>query len=372
MDEETPSQAKASSIRLGKNAAISLAADLANDKLNSICRIALSWISNGKVQGVSYLVNPCTDDFTCRKVTPEMVADKPLFADVWDTEISPLIKDRFLAAYHTESLFLAIKASYEASGRQFSIEDSYIRDLKFLSMTYLADLGNSSFTSIMHYMQIPVDIDDALSRAMGCACGINWLERLFPISNYGIPLSSIMAGALRPIVPPAPKRTQDEEESPTYQRLNAYARSFFIPFLLLCMVLTGYYLHRHAENEKSHVDFSAYSLEEAPSQQATANAIPTFDTQKTYLMLRGTYLLPDKASIPEFIKASKDQDVGKIRTMVRSDEIFVLTGPAKIHITGDTESTGFVPVTILEGDHAGMSGYAPYTMISAPRDASTH
>ena len=61
----------------------------------------------------------------------------------------------------------------------------------------MPNLANDSLTSILHRMKIPVDMDNALSRAMACICGLNWLENLYPISSYGIPLSAILAGASR-------------------------------------------------------------------------------------------------------------------------------------------------------------------------------
>lgn len=363
MAADNPLQALQSLAARKTNATISIAADLANDNLNSICRFALSWISNGKVEGISYLIKPPTNEFTFRKVTPDMVADRLSFADVWDTEISPLIHESLLSAYQSEHLFLAIKASYEASGRPFVMEDVYIRDLQFLATTYVADLGNSSFTSIMHYMKISVDLDDALSRAMGCACGLNWLERLFPVSSYGIPLSSIMAGALRPpsLEEQKAKREADEQK---YSRLVHYTRICFIPFVILCTLLTGYYLYRYQEIQRTTVDFSSYSATEMPSQETNSSSLPTFDTAKSHLMLRGTYILPAKEHIPDFIQAVKDQDVGKIRTMVRSDKVIVFAGPTSIQITGQPESNGFVPVKVLDGEYTDMTGYAPYTMIS--------
>lgn len=363
MTTDNPLQTLQSLAQRKTNATISIAADLANDNLNSICRFALSWISNGKVQGLSYLIKPPTDEFTFRKVTPDMVADRPSFADIWDSEISALLHESLLSAYHSEHLFLAIKASYEASGRPFVMEDVYIRDLQFLAVTYLADLGNSSFTSIMHYMKIPVDLDDALSRAMGCACGLNWLERLFPVSSYGIPLSSIMAGALRPPSPEEQKAAREAEDK-KYSRLVHYTKVCFIPFVILCTLLTGYYLHRYNEIQRTEVDFSAYSATEMPSHDTEAAKLPDLDTTKPYIMLRGTYILPNKEHIPDFLQAVKAQDVGKIRTMVRADKVIVFAGPTQIQITGPTEPNGFVPVKVLNGDYADTTGYAPYTMIS--------
>ena len=51
---DTNTQKALESLRRRKvNASIAIAADLANDNLNSICRLALAWISDGNVHGIS-------------------------------------------------------------------------------------------------------------------------------------------------------------------------------------------------------------------------------------------------------------------------------------------------------------------------------
>ena len=154
------------------NSSIAVAADLANDNPNSICRLALAWISDGNVHGISYLIKPREGPIETRHVTEAMLADSKPFDVVWDEDISVLIEDSFLSAYHSEELFTAIQASYEASGRKWPIHDVYIRDLQFLAATYIPNLANDSLTSILHRMDIAVDMDSAISRAMACICEI--------------------------------------------------------------------------------------------------------------------------------------------------------------------------------------------------------
>lgn len=56
---DTNTQKALESLRRRKvNASIAIAADLANDNLNSICRLALAWISDGNVHGISYFIKP--------------------------------------------------------------------------------------------------------------------------------------------------------------------------------------------------------------------------------------------------------------------------------------------------------------------------
>lgn len=169
------------------NSSIAIAADLANDNPNSICRLALAWISDGNVHGISYLIKPREGPIETRHVTEARLKDSKPFDAVWDEEVSVLIEDAFLSAYHSEDLFTSIKASYEASGRKWPIHDVYIRDLQFLAATYIPNLANDSLTSILHRMDIAVDMDSAISRAMACICGLSWLEERYPIQRTACP-----------------------------------------------------------------------------------------------------------------------------------------------------------------------------------------
>ncbi len=364
MLDENTQKALESLSRRKANSSIAIAADLANDQLNSICRFALAWISEGSVHAISYLVQPPDGEFTCRDVTPAMVQNSKGFAAVWDEEIRVLLKGEIISAYRSEQLFLAIKSSYEACGKPFQMGDVYVRDLKFLASTYIAELGNDSFTSIMHYMKIPVDMDNALSRAMACACSFDWMEKLYPISSYGIPLSAIMAGALRPLADAETARP-DEKKQKKYLRLQYYTKIFFLPFVMLCVILTGYYLHRYEENQKTTVNFSAYTTAQTPpSEPEETGPLPSFTPQGHYLMLRGTYIILNESTIAEFSAAVKAHEIERIRTMVRSDQILVFANPTRIQIAGELRPDGFIPVHVLEGDYEGKQGYAQYTMIA--------
>lgn len=360
IDDNTQKALKSLAMRK-VNSTIAIAADLANDHLNSICRIALAWICNGSVHGISYLVKPPEDQFTSRKITADMVQDSQSFATVWDEEISMLLKDGVLSAYRSEYLFLSIKASYEAGGRPFVFTDVYIRDLRFLTSTYIPDLGNDSFVSIMHYMKIPVDLDNALSRAMACVCGIDWLEKLYPVTGYGIPLSAIMAGALQPPISESPKPQHEGQHK--YERLSYYTRIFFIPFLILCLFVTSYYLYRYEQLKKTDIDFSAYSATKLPQPEPAAAPAP-LTRDRHYIMMRGAYVIPEEGAIAPFIEAMKSRDIEKIRAMIRADKVVVLVNPTRVQILGEPEKNGFIPIKILEGDYTDMTGFASTTMIN--------
>ncbi|MFR7417365.1 hypothetical protein [uncultured Megasphaera sp.] len=355
------------------NSSIAIAADLANDNPNSICRLALAWISDGNVHGISYLIKPREGPIETRHVTEYRLKDSKPFDAVWDEEISVLIGDAFLSAYHSEALFTSIKASYEASGRKWPIHDVYIRDLQFLAATYIPNLANDSLTSILHRMDIAVDMDSAISRAMACICGLSWLEERYPISTYGMPLSSVMAGALRPrtevLEQADPDGEEAEEEKGKYSKWSHYTNILLLPFVILCLVLTIHYIHRQREANQSNVNFSQYSQDGVPDMsdaekeaQPKEHRLPS--SSGRYLMMRGTYVIPDKETIPVFLKASRNRDMETIRALVRSDKILIFAKPTRIQITEDKAYDGFIPIKILEGDYANQQGFAAENMIT--------
>lgn len=85
-------------------------------------------------------------------------------------------------------------------------------------------------------------------------------------------------------------------------------------------------------------------------------------------MMRGTYVIPDKETIPVFLKASRNRDMETIRALVRalvrSDKILIFAKPTRIQITEDKAYDGFIPIKILEGDYANQQGFAAENMIT--------
>lgn len=292
------------------NTPVAMAADLANDHVDSICRISLAWISGGSVHGVSYFAKPPQCEFTNRKITADMVESSSSFADVWDGEIAPLLQGAVLAAYSAEHLFTAIQSSYESGGRAFFMNDAYVRDVKFLASAYIAGLGNDSFASIMHYLKIPVDLDNSLSRAMACSCCIRSLEQLYPIENYGIPLSAIMAGALRRTPVSAEKPHDDEARRKKYLALARFTQLWLLPFLILCLLLTAYYIHRREEQERSNVDFSRYAAAEKTLPGALSGRNhPSMADDFLGLMPPSPCLMFNAESSPAFLSVPAVHDV---------------------------------------------------------------
>ena len=369
MEEDIKTQQILQSImRRKNNSAIAIAFDKASSDDTSICRIAIAWISESKAHSMTYLVKPPVDDFSCsRKVTASMVAHSADFATVWDRQILPLLKGDVLALYDASRTLRTLKASYERSGRTFMLPELYIRDLRFLAITYMPNLGNDSFISIIHRLRLSADLDDAASRARACTSALDRLQMIYPASGYGVPLSMVLAGALN-----LPADTLQEEESmedeeeeepqPLSERLTHATRFSLIPLLIICLCLFGYYMYRQRQNAPAHVDFSSYSSTEVPKSQK--KEFPNFESGKTYMMTRGTYVVINEKDIDLFITVAKNHDTDKIRTMLRNNQVLVFQSAVPIEVTGNPHGNGFVPITIKEGDHAGQSGYAAYSMIT--------
>jgi hypothetical protein len=81
-------------------------------------------------------------------------------------------------------------------------------------------------------------------------------------------------------------------------------------------------------------------------------------------MVRGTYVILDPDDIADFLQAAQDQNMYKIRVMVRAGKIIIFAAPVRIAVTSETDERGFVAVKILEGDYVGTTGYASANMIS--------
>lgn len=370
MNEETKTQAALQSIiERRNNSAIAITADLANENHNSICRIALAWIGQTQAQSVSYLVKPPTEDFSkSRKVTAAMVADSPSFATVWDQNILPLLKGDVLAFYDAEAMLEILKSSYETSGGSFFLPEMYIRDLHFLALTYLPSLGNVSFLSIVHRLRLSADLDNAASRAVACTCALDRLQHLYPASGYGVPLSMVLAGALRLSVPREPEKPdpdEDEAEPLTLgARLANASRISLIPILCITLCLFAYYGYRHAQAQKNHVDFSSYSTTE--TLQKEKKPLPNFKLGATYTVQQGTYVVLDDKDISLFIAAAKDRDANKIQAMIQNHRVILFSQVTHIEVTGSTRGNGFVPIKIIEGVYTGKPGFIAFSMIDKP------
>lgn len=348
------------------NSTIAIAADLASEDLGSVCRLALSWLADGKIHGIAYYIKPRSGEVTARNIKSDLLKDCKPFDVVWDEDVSVLVKNAILSAYRSEQLFLALKTSYEASGRPFPMQDTYIRDLRFLAVTYLPNLANDSLTTILHLMKIPVDLDDALSRAMACIGALAWLEKRYPITGYGIPLSAIMAGALRPLdwtETPAEKEAREKKQE-KYNRLAHRAKLGLLPFLVLCLFLSLYYVHRQKEASQSQVNFSQYSATAVPQNDGHSGKPPIQNENTRYLMPRGSFVILQKEALSFFKEASRKNDMNTVRALLKENKIIVLGDMTQVKITGPADEDNYIPIEIVDGSYIGYTGFAPYNMIN--------
>ncbi|MCI1824140.1 MAG: hypothetical protein LKI76_09440 [Megasphaera sp.] len=341
---------------LKPNTTIALSVDLANENLNSICCIAAAWISGGNVRGIYYYAKPPTDNFSAsRKVTAAMVQDSDTFDVVWDRDIRPLLRNPTLSAYKAEPLFMTIKASYEHSGKSFADCDFFIRDLSILSRTYLPNLGNDSLLSITHKMDINVDLDSCLSRAMACVCAVDWIQSAYPVNDYGIPLAMIMGLTLDANT----KKTHRGfylEKNPSQATRNPYIfRNPYIGlgvFLIVSAISMGYYMFMQNE-----------LINTTPSSIVEQASPPVYDTNKTYYMESGTYIILDEKDLNSIHSTSKEKVQDILRTMVKEGKVIIFSARTAVKVTGKPLDNGFVPVTIADGSSTRASGYAPFQMI---------
>lgn len=341
---------------LKPNTTIALSVDLANENLNSICCIAVAWISGGNVRGIYYYAKPPTDDFSAsRKVTAVMVQDSDTFDVVWDRDIRPLLRHPTLSAYKSEPLFLSIKASYEQSGKTFADNDFFVRDLSILARTYLPNLGNDSLLSITHKMDINVDLDSCLSRAMACVCAVDWIQSAYPVNDYGIPLAIIL-GLVSDMPAKKPHRGFYLEKNSAQTPRNPYIfRNPYIGlgvFLIVSAISMGYYMFM--QNELINAPASSIVEQAAP---------PVYDTSQTYYMESGTYIILDAKDLNSIHITSKEKMQDTLRTMVKEGKVIIFSSRTAVKVTGKPLDNGFVPVTIADGSSTTASGYAPFQMI---------
>lgn len=250
---------------------IALAIDKANEKADSICRIAIAWISGDEIYGISRLVKPPTHDFSAsRKITEAMVANRDSFDIVWDRDIQPLLKTNRLSAYAAMSLFKSIKASYEASGRHFIYPEYFVCDLLFLASAYIQDLGNESLVSIARKLGLSVDLDNALSRAMACVRSVDILNEFYSINNYYTPLFLLLRGSYEEI-----EKHWDSQAQPS----NSYSHKGLSLFAFFCLAAFGYFSYVQNEIAQNNMNVPVFSSDQS-------STLPAYDKNRTYHMSR--------------------------------------------------------------------------------------
>lgn len=348
-----------------QDTAISLVFELASEEPNSICTIALAWLRKNAIDTITYLIKPPCDTFTSsRRITAKTVKDCPPFDTVWDEDILPLIGGSVLAMYNAEEELHCIRASYEAHGKAFTFPDVYIRELHFLATTYMPDLVNDSFISIIHHLGIAADMDDVTSKSRACCKALEAIRTLYPACGYGVPIGTVLDGSLRVHIPSFDDtHDDDDEEDSEYtlgERLAHATRFSLVPILALALTLGGYFLYKQQKVASHHVDFSRY----ATTDVAKTPTYPTFDLEKTYLMMRTSYIIRNEEDVSLFVAASESRDMEKIRSMIGGDKVLLFGSNTKVIPLRQADGNGYVKIRILSGPYKDQEGYAAYTMLN--------
>lgn len=147
--------------------------ETANYKRTSACAIGLVKVENGKIVAEkSSLIKPQPNYFIpsfidIHHITPDMVADAPLFGELWP-DIREFIED-------SEAL-IAHNASFDMSVLRACLEMEMIRSYLpphfctvKLSRQHLDFLLNHKLNTVCNFFGIELDHHEALSDARGCA-----------------------------------------------------------------------------------------------------------------------------------------------------------------------------------------------------------
>ena len=157
---------------------MALDVETANKNPNSICQISIAWVEGEVVRGLQFPIKPPTKTFEfthLHGITYDIVKDARPFADVWDSEIMPMLRTKVLCAHYANFDMKAIKASYEVSGKLWQLMEIPIRDSCILARKYFPSLPDHKLPTVCHHLGISLDHHNSLSDAMACANVINWM-----------------------------------------------------------------------------------------------------------------------------------------------------------------------------------------------------
>jgi DNA polymerase-3 subunit epsilon len=97
---------------------IALDFETATSQRNSPCEIGLTFVQNDRIlETKSWLIRPINNEFDpfnmhIHGISPEHVADKPEFDDLW-VEVKPLIENKFLIAHNASFDFSVLRKTLE-------------------------------------------------------------------------------------------------------------------------------------------------------------------------------------------------------------------------------------------------------------------
>ncbi len=152
--------------------------ETANGRRSSICSVGLVVVSGGEiVRRVQRLVRP-TPNYYYRYFTEQIhgisdadTHDAPLFPEVWEREVAPLIEGLPLVAHNAAFDESVLKAAHEAYGMNYPASYRFYCTLRAARKMFPKSLiGNHRLPTVCEYLGIPFDRHhDALADAEGCA-----------------------------------------------------------------------------------------------------------------------------------------------------------------------------------------------------------
>jgi len=143
--------------------------NLANDRISAI---GITVVENGKIAYEFYsLVDPETgfDDFNIAltRITPEMVADKPTFPEIWNT-IEPVMSSGLLVAHNAQfdmGVLAKCLCHYKISWHPYA----YYACTCSMGRVCLPELPNHKLDTICRYLDVSLDHHNAGSDSRACA-----------------------------------------------------------------------------------------------------------------------------------------------------------------------------------------------------------
>lgn len=145
--------------------------ETANASRSSACSLGLVEVEDGRiVQEHVWLIDPQQSferiNITIHGITPQMVAGKPTFAEVWE-EVKPLLEGRMVAAHNAAFDLSVLRRCLEDSGLEYP-RLQYCCSCA-LSKKLLKDLSSHRLNVVANHFGISLRHHDALEDARAAA-----------------------------------------------------------------------------------------------------------------------------------------------------------------------------------------------------------
>ena len=152
--------------------------ETANGRPSSICSVGLVVVRGGEiVERLHRLIRPTPNYYyrffteQIHSICAEDTDDAPLFPEVWNAEVAPLIGRLPLVAHNAAFDERALRAAYEAYEMDYPAEYRFYCTLRAARRLFpKAEIGNHRLPTVCAWLGIPFeDHHQALADAEGCA-----------------------------------------------------------------------------------------------------------------------------------------------------------------------------------------------------------